>query len=66
MLPKAEIPLLPFTLVIVFDPTDRRDGRGVPPPIGVDVFVILRCGMREGVASSEFRKHKNKIHIILI
>lgn len=51
VLPNAEIPLLPFTFVIV-EPTDRRDGRGVEP-IGVDVFVSRLCGIRDGVVSSK-------------
>lgn len=50
VLPKADIPAFPFTLVI-FEPTDKRDGRGVV--VVDDVLPNLRCGIRDGVVSSE-------------
>lgn len=55
MLPKADIPALPFTLVIV-EPTDKRDGRGVV--VVDDVLPNLRCGIRDGVVSSEYKIRK--------
>lgn len=60
VLPKADRPLLPLILVIWLEPTDRRDGRGVEP-IGVDVFVSRRCGIRDGVVSSAEAKVKKNI-----
>lgn len=59
MLPNAEMPSLPVTLVIVEPVTDNRDGRcellppplPPPPPLGV-VEPSRRCGIRDGVASS--------------
>lgn len=52
VLPKADIPSLPVTFVIVEPlPTERRDGR-VELPLGVVVPPRRRCGMRDGVASS--------------
>lgn len=53
VLPKADIPSLPVTFVMVEPPppTDRRDGRGVLPP-GVVEPPRRRCGIRDGVASS--------------
>lgn len=57
MLPNAEMPSLPVTLVIVEPVTDNRDGRCEllpplpPPPLGV-VEPSRRCGIRDGVASS--------------
>jgi len=49
VLPKADIPAFPFTLVMV-EPTDKRDGRGVV--VVDDVLPSLRCGIRDGVVSS--------------
>lgn len=49
VLPKADIPVLPLTLVIP-DPTDKRDGRGVV--VVDDVLPNLRCGILDGVVSS--------------
>lgn len=55
VLPNAEMPSLPVTLVIVEPVTDSRDGRcelvALPPPLGV-VEPSRRCGIRDGVASS--------------
>lgn len=52
VLPKADIPSLPVTFVIVDPlPTDSRDGRGVVVP-GVVAPPRRRCGIRDGVASS--------------
>lgn len=54
MLPNAEMPSLPVTLVIVEPVTDNLDGRCEllpPPPLGV-VEPSRRCGIRDGVASS--------------
>lgn len=50
VLPNAEIPSFPVTLVIV-PPTDKRDGRGVLVPDPPK----RRCGIRDGVASSKYR-----------
>lgn len=50
VLPKADIPAFPFTLVI-FEPTDKRDGRGVV--VVDDVLPNRRCGIRDGVVSSD-------------
>lgn len=50
VLPNAEMPSLPVTLVIVEPVTDKRDGR-CELPLGV-VDPRRRCGMRDGVASS--------------
>lgn len=53
VLPKADIPSFPDTFVIVDPPpTDKRDGRWVLPP-GVVVPPRRRCGIRDGVVSSE-------------
>jgi len=49
VLPKADIPVFPFTFVMV-EPTDKRDGRGVF--VVDDVLPSLRCGIRDGVVSS--------------
>lgn len=52
VLPNAEMPSLPVTLVIVEPVTDNRDGRcELLPPLGV-VEPSRRCGIRDGVASS--------------
>lgn len=52
VLPKADMPSLPVTFVIVDPPpTDKRDGRGVLPP-GVVEPPRRRCGIRDGVVSS--------------
>lgn len=51
VLPKADIPVFPFTFVMVEPPTDKRDGRGVF--VVDDVLPNLRCGIRVGVVSSE-------------
>lgn len=54
MLPNAEIPSFPVTLVIVEPVTDKRDGRcELLPPPGVVEPPSLRCGILVGVASSE-------------
>lgn len=50
VLPNAEMPSFPVTLVIVDPVTDNLDGR-CELPLGV-VEPIRRCGMRDGVASS--------------
>lgn len=60
VLPKADIPAFPFTLVIV-EPTDKRDGRGVV--VVDDVLPNLRCGIRDGVVSSE-RDKKNIFYFL--
>lgn len=51
VLPKAEMPSLPVTLVIVELVTDNRDGLCDELPLGV-VDPMRLCGMRVGVASS--------------
>lgn len=52
VLPNAEMPSLPVTLVIAEPVTDNRDGRcELLPPLGV-VEPSRRCGIRDGVASS--------------
>lgn len=55
VLPKADNPAFPFTLVIV-EPTDKRDGRGVV--VVDDVLPSLRCGIRDGVVSSTLKTKK--------
>lgn len=50
VLPKADIPVLPLTLVMDEPPTDKRDGRGVV--VVDDVLPNRRCGIRDGVVSS--------------
>lgn len=53
MLPNAESPVLPFDTFVMVDPTDNRDGRALLPVVGVvEVLIMRRCGMREGVESS--------------
>lgn len=50
VLPNADRPVLPFATLVIFEPTDSRDGRAL---VGVDVLLIRRrCGMRVGVESS--------------
>lgn len=65
MLPNAEIPSFPVTLVIVEPVTDRRDGRCelLPPPPGVVEPPSLRCGILVGVASSEKNNKNNENQI---
>lgn len=50
MLPNAEMPSFPVTLVIVDPVTDNRDGR-CELPLGV-VEPSRLCGMRDGAVSS--------------
>lgn len=52
VLPKAEMPSFPVTLVMVDPPTERRDGRGVVVPDPPR----RRCGIRDGVVSSVWRE----------
>lgn len=54
VLPNAEMPSLPVTLVIVAPVTESLDGA---PPLDreADVLPNRRCGMRDGVASSVCR-----------
>lgn len=49
VLPKAEIPPLPVTLVMVVPPTDKRVGR----ELELGVPVRRRCGIRDWDKSSE-------------
>lgn len=59
VLPNAEMPSLPVTLVIVAPETDSLDGA---PPLDreADVLPSRLCGMRDGVASSAVRRTPRK------